>query len=388
MIAHPQRQLIGESAAELPALTAARGVVYKNFSGELVSGAGTTVANLDWQIIAEWPRGETQELIRTIRWQIGGFSLLTLLVIALIASWVAFRLIQPIAELNQGTSVIGAGNFNYRVRIKTGDELEDLGANLNRMAKGLKGIEEVHELRLRTELLAESLKKEQELSKLKDQFITTVSHQFNTPLSVINWALASLNDAKLDAEKVRESAKIIAKSQRDIVAIVTDLMTLSEVGFRYEKTRAKPTDLAQLINKIIDTFLEITKIRKITMAFRVSTSNTAAPVNEFTIEKALANLIDNAIVYSNDGGRIDVELGGTDREITLRVTDQGIGIPKEDQPSIFREFFRAKNAIAKKNVGTGLGLFIAKNIIEGHGGKIWFASEENQGSTFYVKLPR
>jgi len=263
-----------------------------------------------------------------------------------------------------------------------------LGKNLNKMAENLKGLEEVHELRLRTEMLSESLKKEQELSKLKDQFITTVTHQFNTPLSIIKWALDELSEPKLTKEKIKNTSAAISKSQRDIVSIVDDLVTLSEVGFRYQKTKAKPTDIAKLIQKAIEISSEAAKIKNVAVIFKPPTEPAIAEVNEFTMEKVFENLIDNAVGYSNDGGNVAIEIEAAPKEIKVKIKDNGIGIPKEDQTSIFEQFFRARNAMAKKNVGTGLGLFIAKTVIEGHGGRITFQSEENKGSTFYVAIPR
>ena len=134
--------------------------------------------------------------------------------------------------------------------------------------------------------------------------------------------------------------------------------------------------------------MELIKLKKITVNLKEPSQSAVALVNEFTLSKALENLIDNAISYSHDGGVIQMELERMEKEVIFKIADQGIGIPKEDQPSIFREFFRARNAVKKKNVGTGLGLFIVKNIVEGHGGKVWFTSEENKGSTFYVSIPR
>ncbi|MEK7554482.1 MAG: sensor histidine kinase [Patescibacteria group bacterium] len=382
----PIKKIIQETDEDLRG--SQRGRSYVNLAGEQVTGTAVRIPDLGWLAVAEWPLTETEALIQTILVQIGIFALLAFIVIAVIATWVALRLIEPIAALRQGTSVIGGGNFNYRVNIKTGDELEDLGANLNKMAENLKGLEEVRELRLRTDLLAESLRKEQELSKLKDQFITTVSHQFNTPLSVIKWALASLEGKSVKREEIDEATRVIGKSQRDIVAIVNDLVTLSQIGFEYQKTNVKPVDIKHLIEKSLDYLAEIVKGKKLAIEIKETGASTVAPMNEFTMAKAMENLIDNAVAYSNDGGKIAIEIGGSNKELTLTITDQGIGIPVEDQSSIFQQFFRAKNAIQKKNVGTGLGLFIAKTIVEGHNGKISFRSSENKGSSFTIAIPR
>jgi signal transduction histidine kinase len=395
IVAHPNVALTGTNIAGTPIESIVSGTrygslqytSYDSLDGIPVSGAGSMIENTEFTVVAEWPDAETRALTKTILAQIGGFAVLAFVLLAAISSWMAFRLIQPIAQLRQGTSIIGAGNFDYRVDISTGDELEDLGTNLNRMAQNLKGLEELHDLRLRTELLSENLRKEQELSKLKDQFITTVSHQFNTPLSVIGWSLDALTDPNATPEKIHETADVIRKSQRDIASIVSDLVTLSEIGFRYQRSNTKPINIEKLTRTVLESFSEPIKLKQLTVTMS-SSGDTVAEVNEFMLRKAIENLVDNAIAYSNSGGRVAISIGGDEHELRFTISDEGIGIPRAEQSRIFQQFFRAKNAVAKKNVGTGLGLYITKNIVEGHGGSINFKSEENNGALFSVTLPR
>ena len=105
------------------------------------------------------------------------------------------------------------------------------------------------------------------------------------------------------------------------------------------------------------------------------------------ISLAIQNLLDNAIRYNTIGGEIELALKKKDSEIEFSIRDTGIGIPKNQQQRIFTKFFRAPNALKLETEGSGLGLFIAKNIIEAHGGRIWFESEEGSGTTFYFTLP-
>lgn len=395
IVAHRDPSLVGETIKNTPIRQAldlndnapVTQNTYESLTGVSVSGSLSTVPDTALAVVAEWPKTETQALIDTIILQILTFAFISFFLLAIISSWMALKLIEPIAQLRIGTSIIGGGNFDYQVHINTGDELEDLGKNLNRMAQNLKGLEEVNKLRLRTELLSESLRKEREVSKLKDQFITTVSHQFNTPLSVINWSLDTLRDPKSTQEQIKETTEVIYKSQRDIAAIVADLLTLSEIGFRYQKDRVKQIDIAALADKVLEEFQDALKIKKITAQVTRS-GDTIAEVNEFTMRKVIENLVDNAIAYSNEGGVVTISIEGAGTNLNLNVSDHGIGIPKDEQPLIFQQFFRAKNAIAKKNVGTGLGLFITKSIVAGHGGKISFTSSENQGTMFFVTIPK
>ncbi len=397
ILSHKDQKLINQDASNIAiiseilknkSLNFSHNLYYAGISGNSVSGAGVYIKDLNWIAVAEWPALESQALIRTIFIQVTIFFLATLLIITIFASYVALKLIEPIAEIRQGTSIIGSGDFNYRVVVKTGDELEDLAINLNKMAEHLKGLEELRDLRLKTEYLSQSLAKEKELSKLKDQFITTVTHQFNTPLSVINWALDGLRDQDINREKINEISGIIAKSQKDIVAIVSDLVTLSEIGFKYRKENDKPLDIFELIKKVTDAFSNSLKIKNSKIILSKSVENSIATINEFTIRKVFENLIDNAIGYSDAGSEILVDVSGTESTLVIKVSDRGIGIPEQDKDLIFQQFYRARNAVAKKNVGTGLGLFISKSIVDGHGGRIWFESKENVGTTFFVQIPR
>ncbi len=403
VVAHPTQTFVARrvSAANVPAIAHAlraetnakahgeqRYLRYQNFAGETVSGAGFLIPERRWIVVVEWPFSETQRPVMGIVLQLTGFALATLLVILVVASYLAFKLIGPIAYLNQGTAIIGSGNFAYRLRLETKDELEDLARNLNWMAESLRELEELRENKLQAALLAESLRREQELSRLKDQFITTVSHQFNTPLSVINWTLEEIAKPKTPAKAIREGLARIAESRKHILDIANDLITLSEIGFRYRMNKVERVDLAELTREALGRFEPALRAKQIALAPLRVAGDPAVSGNRFGIAKVLENLIDNAITYSHEAGSLEIEIVGEADAVRFSIADRGIGIPKDDQKSIFQEFFRAKNAVLKKNVGTGLGLFLVKTIVEGHGGRAWFESVENRGSTFSFTLPR
>lgn len=402
ILAHPDAHFLGAAAGELPTVRAAlapgvapeagrfaRNFHYDSLGGVAVSGVAAPVPELGWAALVEWPRAETQELTNAILLQIVLFALLAAAAIAILATRTAFTLIAPIAYLTQAANVIGAGNFSYRTKMETGDELEDLGKNLNRMAENLKKLEEVHELELKAKYLTESLRKEQEFSKLKDQFITTVSHQFNTPLAVISWTLEEIRKPDASHEAVREGLGRIAESRRDILNIANDLLTLSEVGFSYEMRKVERIDLAALTAEVLRSLAPSLETKRMAAPAPRVRGEAVIEGNRFAATKVVENLIANAIDYSNDSGPLMIEIVDEGESVRWSIEDRGIGIPAEDQKSIFQEFFRAKNAVTKKNVGTGLGLFLVRTIVEqGFRGKAWFASEENRGSTFNVSLPK
>lgn len=362
--------------------------LYTSQWGEQVIGSGLFLQKLNWGVVVEWPYYDAQKVVGLMLAQITQFSLGTLVLIFLISSFVAASLIKPISSLKEGAATIGGGNFDYRINLLTGDEIEELGVSLNKMAVSLKQLEELKEIRLRAEYLAESLKKEKELSELKNQFITVASHQLNTPLSVMNWTISAMREPEAPKELLVEGLNNIDQSRRDMLAMVNDLLTLSEIGFRYQKIKSELIDLKQITDSVLMDYKGAAEARKITMALVVKIDDTKADANSWAIKKVIENLVDNAITYSADGASIAMEIYGDGASLGFKIIDQGIGIPEADKPSIFKEFFRAKNATMKKNVGTGLGLFIAKSIVDGHSGTIGFESTENKGAAFYFAIPR
>ena len=152
-----------------------------------------------------------------------------------------------------------------------------------------------------------------------------------------------------------------------------------------KKTEA--VDVSKLLKELQSTLDRRVKEKKLTFALELSTPSLIIDANPNDMRKIFMNLFDNAIIYTKEGG---VTVTGKDQGDTVVVTiaDTGIGIPASEQKDIFREFFRATNAIVGKNVGTGLGLFIVKTIVHGHGGTVACVSEENKGTMCTVTLPK
>jgi signal transduction histidine kinase len=361
--------------------------IYVSQWGKRVIGAGNLLSPLGWAMIAEWPLDDAQQVVGMIFGQLFWFSLAAFLLVIALAGFVSRQLMRPISLLKEGAARIGEGKFDYRISVRTGDEIEELGHSLNKMAVSLSQLEELHEIKLRVQYLAEALAKEKELSKIKDQFITTASHQLLTPLSVMGWSVESLKGEIGFSKSIQESIAALDKSRKDLLLIAQDLLTISEIGFSYKKAAGKIISLEKLVRATVEKFKNEIELKNLHLTIKVSNKNTDVNAEEFILGRAIEQLLDNAITYSHEGGNIMIALERDENEVRFSIRDEGIGIPKDEHPLVFKEFFRARNAVSKKNVGTGLGLFIVKTIIEGHGGKIGFESEEGKGSTFYFSLP-
>jgi signal transduction histidine kinase len=221
---------------------------------------------------------------------------------------------------------------------------------------------------------------------MKSEFISIVAHQLRTPLSGIKWVVEILLEKTTNGESRKWVLKINELNER-MIEIISDLLNAARIeegrlGFEFKKI-----DLISLLQKIADEYKIKAEQKKI--KFDYSNLPTAIAINADAekLEIALSNLIENAVDYTPSGGVIKIEIQKNEELVLLKISDSGIGIPKEDFPRLFTKFFRSKNAISAKPAGTGIGLFVAKNIIQNHKGEVWAESELEKGSIFYVKLP-
>ena len=233
--------------------------------------------------------------------------------------------------------------------------------------------------------ILEALRKEQELNELKSRFISLASHEFRTPLSAILSSANLIGKQPNDHDVRRKKYVSIIKSNvKSLVTILNDFLSLSKLEEGKVLSQPITFELIEFSKSIIEE-IEPSKKEKQVILFKCEMEKVEAFFDPKIIRLVLTNLISNAIKYSNQQGEIVISLDKNDKNILIQVSDQGIGIPLEEQNKLFDRFFRARNAI---NInGIGLGLYIVKQYIELIGGTITFESTLNEGTTFFVELP-
>lgn len=231
---------------------------------------------------------------------------------------------------------------------------------------------------------------EKEVDRMKTELISIVSHQLRTPLSAVKWSVKMLLDGdvgKISAEQTNILAKGYRSNER-MIHLVNDLLNVSRIEegrFQYKFVVASLEDLVdQTVNEFKYTLEEKN------MNLKISKPAKALPLvrmDPSKIHVVLQNILNNAINYTPSNGSVKISIQPKKTEIITSIKDNGMGIPPRQQASLFTKFFRADNAVRVQIEGSGLGLFIAQNIIEKHKGKIWAESKEGKGSTFYFSLP-
>lgn len=231
--------------------------------------------------------------------------------------------------------------------------------------------------------------REREIEQLKSNFLATASHQLRTPLAGIKWALESLlKDKSPLTRPQKEIVEETAKTNEHLITLINDLLDASRIeegqfGYTFE-----PADPAAIVREVAAQYRE--DAARHGVALRLSEPE--RPLHQISVDKekieiALGNLMDNAVKYTPKGGSISVEYAERNGFLSISVRDTGIGISDEEQVFIFNKFFRAKNAVVRETEGSGLGLYIAKNIVERHRGTVRFESRLDAGSTFTIRLP-
>jgi len=228
------------------------------------------------------------------------------------------------------------------------------------------------------------------LEKTKADFILSVVHQLKTSVSSAKWSFKmflSGDFGKISKEQKDVIERLYKRNEALIYLInnLLDAMKIEEGVYFYNKTLV---DIQDIIQSVIVYFQDKIKSKKIKIEFKKPSERLPRiMIDKEKIESVVQNLFDNALKYTGEGGIVRIFLETDGKNTEFQIKDSGIGIPKDQQPKVFSKFFRAANANKIETSGSGLGLFIAKKIIEDHNGSIWFESEENKGSAFYFTLP-
>lgn len=233
--------------------------------------------------------------------------------------------------------------------------------------------------------------KEHEIDRAKSDFISVASHQLRTPLTGIKWfseLILSEKSGKLTTRQ-RKYIKNIYESNKRMIGLVSDLLNVShiETNTKFEIVR-KTVNLKKLLTEALNDNRNLLQTKNIKAKTSIKLTTPTMRADGEKIIQVLNNLLSNAVKYSRENGTIKIKISDTIDQVRFSIQDFGYGIPEYQQKNVFDKFFRADNVLSVATEGSGLGLYIAKAIIEAHGGEINFTSKENVGSTFYFTLPK
>lgn len=239
-------------------------------------------------------------------------------------------------------------------------------------------------------VILHDITREKLVERMKTEFVSLTAHQLRTPLSAIKWTLKMVLDGDL-GEITKEQTEFLEKtydSNERMISLINDLLNVTRIEEGRYLHKIVLAWFEDLVEEVINNHKA--EIERRSIKFQFEKPEKKMPKVKVDMEKmklAISNFLDNAIRYTLPKGTVKVSLKYEEKKIKFSVKDSGIGIPKDQQKRLFTKFFRGANAVRIETEGSGLGLFIAKNIIEAHGGEVWFESGENKGSIFGFSLP-
>lgn len=221
----------------------------------------------------------------------------------------------------------------------------------------------------------------------RKEFVANVSHELRTPLTTMRSYVEALAEgAWQDDELAPKFLEVTQNETERMIRLVNDLLQLSKLDNRDIKLDKELVDFIVFYNRIIDRF-ELTKEQNVIFERKLSKHAAFVEVDEDKLTQVMDNIISNALKYSPEGGKITFSLKEQEKQIIVSISDNGVGIPKENLEKVFDRFYRVDKARTRKLGGTGLGLAIAKEMVEAHGGKIWATSKEGKGTKVSFTLP-
>ncbi len=241
-------------------------------------------------------------------------------------------------------------------------------------------------------VILHDITREKAIERIKSEFVSVAAHQLRTPLAGIKWTLQSILEEEEEAkipEEVVEFIKRAYEANDRMINLVNDLLNVTRIEEGRYVYEPKKMEVKEVMEPVIEAYEDAIKAKG--LEFKIEEPEEKLPlvkVDEEKIRLVLQNFLDNAMKYTSKG-RVTLSLEASDdgEEVKFTVSDTGVGIPEDQQKRLFNKFFRAANVQRMDTEGSGLGLFIAKNIVEAHGGEVGFSSKAGEGSVFFFTLP-
>lgn len=324
-------------------------------------------------------------------------ALILVLIIAMAGANFARALLEPIDALTRGAQAIEEGSLSYRIGLKRPDELGRLSRHFDRMAERLQqkvtqlasareGLEQ--QVQARTVELDRLNRRLTELDRQRVRFLADVSHEMRTPLTVLRGeAEVTLRGAERPAAVYREALVRIVEEAADMGRLIDDLLFLarSEMGeVRFDEQRVQ---LSDVVLDAVESATVLSRQNGIEIEVEDPPAELAVMADPRRLRQVFMVVLDNAVKYSDPGSRIDVAITTRDEQAVVTIADQGRGIPAADLPFVFDRFYRGENGRAQVPSGSGLGLHIARWIVERHRGTIAIDSRQGQGTSVLIHLP-
>lgn len=342
------------------------------------------------------------------------FTVLAIILVGVLWLMLTRALVTPILEIEESAKKIGRGNLKERVPVSTSDEIGNLAREFNKMAQGIeeyyatlenKVFKRTEELRLANEDL--SVKKHEleaaniellDANRMKSQFLANVSHELRTPLnSIIGFSellqeqgFGTLNERQL------QYVDYVHSSGGHLLQLINNILDLSKIEAGRMELQTEVFSIMEILGEVIGSLRPLAYKRNIVINSKIVPASPMLNADKAKFRQIMINILSNSIKFNVEGGKVSVDWEITEspvgmdmvRHIIFKIADTGIGIRQEDHEKLFLEFSQIDSSLTREYGGTGLGLALTRRLVELHKGSIWFSSEADNGTVFFIKLPQ
>lgn len=302
-------------------------------------------------------------------------SLLLFLILSLIITSavtfvaISYIILRPLRKVSKQAAIISAGNLEQQIEVEGSNEIAMLGKAVNAMAQSLK----------------DSINKLREIDKVKSEFMAITSHNLRTPLTIINGYIESI-DLLNTVEELKKAMTRIGTSAARLEGFAEDVLTISRFELGERDSNKDIISINDFITKLAPETKATAEMHELTFESNISTT-ASINIGKPYLRSAVLNLIDNAVKFTDPGGRISLNVSQDAQTVHIAISDTGTGISKEEVGKLFTKFHRGTSVTQYNYEGTGIGLYVCKIIVEEAGGTITVETAEGKGSTFTIHLP-
>jgi signal transduction histidine kinase len=352
-----------------------------------VARSRVALSELGWQLVVERPRSEVMAPVWATVQRTAAFLTAGVLVSMSAALWLAGRLTLPVRQLHRAAATVAAGRLDTAIQVRTGDELEDLAAQFNRMAASL----QASYSDLEDKVTARTLDL-QRATRHKSDFLANMSHELRTPLNAILGFADVLREGMagpLNAEQNEYLADIHA-SGLHLLSLINDVLDLSKIEAGQLALEPREFSVPETVASAVALVRQRALHKQLALQVDIAPALGLWRADERRFKQVLLNLLGNAVKFTPEGGRVAVQAGLSDdpaEGLWVSVQDNGIGIAAADHEAVFQEFRQVGADSAGRAEGTGLGLALARRLVEQHGGRITLRSELGAGACFRFHIP-
>ncbi|MBR2848364.1 MAG: HAMP domain-containing histidine kinase [Clostridia bacterium] len=293
-------------------------------------------------------------------------STLWVMLAALVAVYfITERMVAPLRSMSRAAKLFADGKFDVRVPVTGSDEIAELAEAFNNMAKSL-----------------------EKLDEMQRSFVANISHDLRTPMTTISGFIDGILSGAIPPEKQAHYLEVISSEVKRLSRLVSALLDVSRMQAGERKFTMTNFDVCELARQILISFEQKIESKQLDVCFTCDADRMEVLADRDSIHQVLYNICDNAIKFSNEGGKYEISLTEKDKKISVSVFNTGVGIPEEDLPHIFDRFYKSDKSRGLDKTGVGLGMYISRTIIEAHGEKIWVESSHGAWCRFTFTLPK